>query len=142
MIEELKSLGKELSGAMYVAKRFRLRKCNHEGKIKSATDCILSLIGQSLQLYSTCKSYMYSYSYLLYLGLLPYMYVNYNCIMLHIILSYHAQRHIDSLYYKSTIYFVVGNMAYECATNVYYLMIVNSASRLLKLISILLFFRR
>ena len=46
VISELKSLGKELSGAMFVAKRFQLRKCSHSGKTTSATDCILSLIGQ------------------------------------------------------------------------------------------------
>lgn len=46
VISELKSLGKELSGAMFVAKRFQLRRCGHEGKKKSATECILALIGQ------------------------------------------------------------------------------------------------
>ena len=51
VITELKLLGKELSGAMYVAKRFQLRKCNHERKRKSATECILALIGQSVILY-------------------------------------------------------------------------------------------
>ena len=45
VIGELQSLGKELSGAVYVAKRFQLRKCNHEGRRKAATECILSLLG-------------------------------------------------------------------------------------------------
>lgn len=57
VINELKSLGKELSGAVYVAKRFQLRKCSHEGKRKSATECILTLIGQS-----TLHMYTYMHS--------------------------------------------------------------------------------
>jgi hypothetical protein len=52
---ELQSLGKELSGAVYVAKRFQLRRCNHEERRR--TEAIL--IG-------TCKS---SRLYLLWLDI-------------------------------------------------------------------------
>ena len=58
VISELKSLGKELSGAMFVAKRFQLRKCSHGGKTTSATDCILSLIGQLIQCVCTVFYYV------------------------------------------------------------------------------------
>ena len=47
VICELQSLGKELSGAVYVAKRFKLRKCSHEERRRTATECILSLLGKS-----------------------------------------------------------------------------------------------
>jgi rRNA-processing protein FCF1 len=50
VICELQSLGKELSGAVYVAKRFQLRRCNHEERRKTATECILSLLGKSSRL--------------------------------------------------------------------------------------------
>ena len=81
MITELKSFGKELSGAVYVAKRFQLRKCSHEGKRKSATECILALIGQfTLYVYYTCTCtctlYMYMY---MYLYLYMYMYIQHSC---------------------------------------------------------------
>ena len=47
VISELSSLGKKLSGAVYIIKRFKLRKCSHTSSAVSATECILSLIGES-----------------------------------------------------------------------------------------------
>ncbi|XP_064400232.1 rRNA-processing protein UTP23 homolog [Halichondria panicea] len=44
VISELSSLGNKLSGAMHIARRFKLRKCTHSGTLPAA-DCILALIG-------------------------------------------------------------------------------------------------
>lgn len=45
VISELVSLGKELGGAVFIAKRFQLRTCGHGKKGVTATQCVLSLIG-------------------------------------------------------------------------------------------------
>ena len=44
VVSELVALGPQLSGAVFIAKRFQLRVCGHR-KSKPATDCIMSLIG-------------------------------------------------------------------------------------------------
>lgn len=47
VISELLSLGEQLKGALFVAKRFQQRKCAHPStETKSATDCVLSLVGK------------------------------------------------------------------------------------------------
>lgn len=46
VIAELVALGPQLSGAVFIAKRFQLRVCGHK-KNKSATDCITSLVGEN-----------------------------------------------------------------------------------------------
>ena len=48
VISELASLGKELSGAVFIAKRFQLRRCGHGKKGVSATECVKSLVGKKV----------------------------------------------------------------------------------------------
>ena len=48
VVSELEGLGGQLTGAMYVAKRFQLRNCGHHRDAKSATDCVQSMIGTCL----------------------------------------------------------------------------------------------
>ena len=48
VISELISLGRELSGAVFIAKRFLLRSCGHAKKGVSATECVQSLVGKYL----------------------------------------------------------------------------------------------
>ena len=45
VIAELESLGEELRGATFIAKRFQQRRCSHGKKKIPAADCILSLTG-------------------------------------------------------------------------------------------------
>lgn len=45
VVTELIALGPQLSGAVFIAKRFQQRVCGHK-KSKPATDCIMSLIGE------------------------------------------------------------------------------------------------
>ena len=45
VIAELESLGEELRGAAFIAKRFQQRRCSHGKKKIPAADCILSLTG-------------------------------------------------------------------------------------------------
>ena len=47
VVAELVALGPQLSGAVYIAKRFKQRVCGHK-KDKPATDCIMSLVGKPL----------------------------------------------------------------------------------------------
>lgn len=46
VIEELTVLGKKLTGAVFIAKRFQLRNCVHGRKRISATECIKLMIGK------------------------------------------------------------------------------------------------
>ena len=51
VVSELEGLGGELSGAMYVAKRFQLRSCGHHKETQSATQCVQSMVGE----YADCR---------------------------------------------------------------------------------------
>ena len=46
VIAEGEALGPQLSGAVLIAKRFRLRKCGHHKVPVPATECIKSMIGK------------------------------------------------------------------------------------------------
>jgi len=45
VVAELGSLGEELKGAMYIAKRFQQRRCSHGRESLPAAECILALTG-------------------------------------------------------------------------------------------------
>lgn len=51
VVAELVALGPQLSGAVFIAKRFQQRVCGHK-KSKPATDCIMSLIGEECDVIS------------------------------------------------------------------------------------------
>ena len=46
VVSELEGLGQQLSGAMYVAKRFQLRNCGHHRDTQPAADCVRSMTSE------------------------------------------------------------------------------------------------
>ena len=47
-IEETRSIGEDLIGALLVAKRFQQRNCGHKHKRIPAVDCFVSLVGKNV----------------------------------------------------------------------------------------------
>lgn len=48
-IEETRSIGEDLIGAVLVAKRFQQRNCGHRQKRIPAADCFISLVGEQVK---------------------------------------------------------------------------------------------
>ena len=48
IVNEVRSLGKDLLGAALVAKRFSQRRCGHKKNPVDASSCILAMIGKKL----------------------------------------------------------------------------------------------
>ncbi|XP_020904132.1 rRNA-processing protein UTP23 homolog [Exaiptasia diaphana] len=83
ILEEGKSLGPSLSGAVSIAKRFQVRVCGHKKNPVPATECIKHLIGtNNPNRYFIATQDRELQSHLQTIPGVPLLYLNHNCIVL------------------------------------------------------------